>query len=362
MNKELLEKYCNNNCTEEELSSVLEWFEVSARTSEGKALLFKLWEGLPNAESKYEINFDLLLDKIHHKVNLVQSRELLDKADQNLIKYNRRRKFLSIITRVAAILMLPLLGFELFMSFKHLSTKYSQISVNRAYNEVFSSVDAITKVSLPDGSKVWLNHSSTLKYPAMFEGDFRTVELIGEGYFEVAHNPKIPFIVKSGEIQILALGTTFNVLAYPDEDDIEVSLLSGIIELERLNTDRKLVSILKMKPSDLAIYHKSDKETINLKIEDDRNYSWKDGKLIFKKEPIGGVVKKLGRWFNVDIQVQDLELLELTYTATFVNETLPQVLDLLTMVTPMNYSISNRKEISKGIFTKRKVILSYKKK
>ena len=75
--------------------------------------------------------------------------------------------------------------------------RHAQISVNQAYNEVFSSVDAITKVTLPDGSNVWLNHSSSLKYPAMFRGDIRTVELTGEGYFEVAHNPENTFYCKS---------------------------------------------------------------------------------------------------------------------------------------------------------------------
>jgi len=362
MNKELLEKYCNNACSEEELSSVLECFEESARAPEGKALLFKIWAELPDEESKYDINFDFLLDKIHHKVNLVKSGELLEKADQDLIKFNRRENFLRILTRVAAILMLPVLGFGLFMSFKYLSTKHSQISVNQAYNEVFSSVDAITKVSLPDGSKVWLNHSSTLKYPAMFLGDSRTVELTGEGYFEVAHNPKIPFIVKAGEIQVLAHGTTFNILAYPDERKIETSLINGSVELQRLNTDRTIVNLLKMKPSDLATYNSIDKEIITRSIEDERYYSWKDGKLIFKKEPMGEVVKKLGRWFNVDIQIKDPELLELTYTATFVHETLPQVMELITLVSPVSYSISNREEISDGTFTKRKVILSYRKK
>jgi ferric-dicitrate binding protein FerR (iron transport regulator) len=360
MDKKLLEKYCKNSCSEEELISVLKWFEESARGPEGKALLFKIWTELPDNKSNSEIKFDLLLDKIHHKINLFQSEELIEKADQDLIKYNRKRNFLKILTQVAAILMLPVLCFGLYMSSKNLAINNSQNFVNQAYNEVFSSVDAITKVSLPDGSKVWLNHNSTLKYPAMFQGDSRTVELIGEGYFEVTHNPKIPFIVKAGEIQIVAHGTTFNILAYPDENKIETSLICGNVELQRLNANKVMVHLLNMKPLDLAIYQKADKKIFNLTAPDERHYSWKDGKLIFIKEPMGEVIKKLGRWFNVDIQIKDPKLLELTYTATFVHETLPQVMELLTMVTPINYSISNRKEISEGIFTKRKVILSYK--
>jgi ferric-dicitrate binding protein FerR (iron transport regulator) len=362
MNKELLKKYCTNCCTEEELTSVLAWFEESARTSEGKSILFKIWEELPDEESNLQIDFDFILDKIHHKVNLDQSRKLLEEADQNLIKYKRRKHILNVLTRVAAILMLPVFIFGLYMSFKYSSSRHGQISVNQAYNEVFSSVDAITKVTLPDGSTVWLNHSSTLKYPARFQGDFRTVELRGEGYFEVTHNPKIPFIVTAGEIQIKALGTAFNIMAYPDADRIETSLINGSVELQRTKPDGNAITLLKMKPTDLAIFKKSNAEISISTINDDRYFSWKDGKLVFNKEPIGEVVNKLSRWFNVDIQVKDPELLELTYTATFIHETLPQVMELLSMVSPVSYSISDREEISTGTFSKRKIILSYRKK
>ncbi len=362
MTKELLEKYCNNTCTGEELSSVLEWFEGTARTSEGKALLFKIWEDQPDEMMNLKLDFDIVLDKIHHEVNLLQSKKLLEKADQNIIRFRRRENLMKILTRAAAIFMLPVLSFGMYMSLKYQSAKNDQMTVNLAYNEVFSSVDAITKVTLPDGTFVWLNHNSSLKYPAMFQGNTRSVELKGEGYFEVVHNSKIPFIVKAGEIEVIARGTTFNVMAYPDEDKIETSLINGHVELQRTTSDGKLISLLKMKPTDLAIFQKFNDKISTRTISDDRYFSWKEGKLVFNKEPIGEVVKKLSRWFNCDIQVKDPELLDLTYTATFVNETLPQVMELMALVSPVRYSISDRKEISPGTFAKRKIILSYRKK
>ena len=362
MNKELLEKYCNNTCTNEELSSVLEWFEHSARTAEGKALLFRVWEGLSDEEDNSQTNFDLILDKIHHKLNLVQSEKLLEKAGPNVFRYTKRKQYTNLLMRVAAILLIPVFSYSLYMSFKYRSTTHGLTSVNLAYNEVISSVDAITKVTLPDGSTVWLNHSSSLKYPAMFLGNTRNVELKGEGYFEVAHNSKIPFIVKAGEIQVRATGTAFNLMAYPDEDRIETSLINGKVELQMEGVNGKITPLLEMKPTDLAIFDKNNNKIMTRTIDDDRYFSWKDGKLIFNKEPIGQVVKKLSRWFNVDIQVKDPELLELTYTATFVHETLPQVMELMARISPVNYSISNRREISTGTFDRRKIILSYRRK
>ena len=118
MDKELIEKYCCNSCTEEELKSVLEWFKESAGTSEGKSLLLKVWEGFPDKSDNLKVNFDLLLDRIHHKVNLEQSKKFLDEPEQSLIKYNRRKHFINILTRAAAILMVPVLGFGLYMSVK----------------------------------------------------------------------------------------------------------------------------------------------------------------------------------------------------------------------------------------------------
>jgi transmembrane sensor len=362
MNKELLGKYFNNCCDDEELAAVLTWFKESSGTSEGKALLFSMWEELREEGEDYNVDFNLILDKIHHKVNLTKTESLLERSDQNPVQFRRREYFLKVLTRVAAILMLPVLGFGLYMTSRYYSSRDYQVSVNQAYNEVFSSVDAITKVTLPDGSNVWLNHSSTLKYPAFFHGDSRTVELIGEGYFEVVHNSVIPFIVKAGEIQIVARGTSFNVLAYPDEDRIETSLITGIVELQRLNSDGRLIPLFQMKPNDLTIYQKGNNRISHSIVEDERYFSWKDGKLIFNKAPMDEVVRKLRRWFNVDIEVKDPKLYELTYTATFVNETLPQVMELLTLVSPASYSISEREKMSDGTYSKRKVILSCRNK
>lgn len=361
MNKELLEKYCKNACTGEELNSVLDWFNTSAGTPEGKALLYKIWDELSDEDSEIKVDFGHLLNRIHHEINLTQSKDLLQRADQDLIRYKRKERFIRIFTRAAAILMFPVLGFGLYMSFKYQSVRDSQVSVNLAYNEVFSSVDAITKVTLPDGSNVWLNHSSSLRYPAIFQGDSRGVELIGEGYFEVTHNPAKPFIVTAGVIDVKALGTTFNVMAYPEEDKIETSLIEGSVELQREGPCRRPNQLIKMKPTDLAVFQKNNNKFFVRTISDDRYFSWKEGKLVFNKEPIGEVAKKLSRWFNVEIQIKDPRLNELTYTGTFVDETLPQVMELMAMISPVIYTISDRKETSSETFSKRKVVLDYRR-
>jgi len=356
MNKELIEKYCKNTCTGEELGFVLDWFKKTAGTSEGKALLSEIWEELPEEDDNIKTDFDLILNKIHHEVNINQSKKILEKTNQNLIKYRKKEYYIKVLTKVAAILLLPVFCFGLYMSSKYHSSRHEHLAIIQAYNEVFSSVDAITKVTLPDGSNVWLNHNSSLKYPAIFRSNERTVELNGEGYFEVVHNSEIPFIVKIREFQVKATGTTFNIMAYADESRIETSLIKGRVELQREEPDGKIIPLLDMKPTDMAIFQNGNNKIENHTIEDDRNFSWKEGKLVFYAEPMGEVVKKLNRWFNADIQIKDPELLDLTYTATFIHETLPQVLELMALMSPIRYAISDRQETSAGTFARRKIV------
>lgn len=361
MNKELLEKYLSNNCNEQELTLILTWFKDNGGTTECKELLQQIWEGNSDKASGDDVEYESLLHKIHHQINLMHSKELLQHGGHNIIRYNRRKHFINILRNIAALLLLPVLGFVFYTSVRYTPIWSDKISTSQAYNEVFSSVDAITKVALPDGSQVWLNHSSSLQYPATFYGKSRIVQLKGEGFFDVAHNSKIPFIVKVGDLQVVALGTTFNIMSYPEENKIETSLISGSVELLKSESIKKVSPLIKMKPGEMAIYQKDNKKLIINSINDDRYFSWKDGKLVFNAEPMGSVVKKLSRWYNVDIQIKDLELSELSLTATFIHETLPQVMDLIAYITPLNYTISNREENPDGTFTKQKVILTNKK-
>jgi ferric-dicitrate binding protein FerR (iron transport regulator) len=362
MDRRLVEKYLNNSCNESELETVLSWFRDSADTVDGKDILHSIWEEIPENDIEMTVNFDILLNKIHHDINTNKTKLLIEPPTIAHAKYGRGRFLMNLIRNAAAILLLPVLGLGLFFANKYYSAKSSQLSSAQSYNEVFSSFDAITKITLPEGSTVWLNHNSSLLYPATFSEKLRKVELKGEGYFDVTHNPRSPFIVKAGDIQVVAYGTTFNVMAYPDENKIETTLIEGSVEMIKASSDEKGTSLYKMNPSDHTVYYKENNEIVTKTIKDERYISWKEGKLIFTAEPLDEVVKKLSRWFNVDIQIKDHELDDITITATFVHETLPQVMGLLSIVSPVTYSISGRNDIGKGSFSKAEVILSSKNK
>jgi transmembrane sensor len=144
-----------------------------------------------------------------------------------------------------------------------------------------------------DGSKVWLNAGSSVKYPVQFSGNLRKVQLIGEAYFEIEKNAQKPFIVEAGRTSISVLGTHFNVHAYPDEKTIRVSLAEGIV---KINDGEALL------PGELAIIDSSGMVTKS-KADLDAELAWKNGLFVFKGSNINEVMLQISRWYDVEFVV-----------------------------------------------------------
>lgn len=355
MKKEFLNRYLAGACSEAELKEVIAWFMDEAGTEKGKEMLFQVWEKSTDQDDT-GTDFDAVLHRIHHQINIHEAEKMVDNPGGSIFIYHRKRKLLKWIRNIAAILLIPVLGFSIYMAI-HDQLRQDNAVVTAPEYEVTASVDATTKVTLPDGSLVWLNRGSTLVYPAAFDTESRQVKLTGEGYFSVAHNKKIPFVVCTEDIKVVARGTEFNLMAYPDESSIETSLVNGQVDLVKIDKNGKDQPIIQIKPSELASFSKIKNKMVVSKITDERYWSWKEGKLIFVNESMDIVIRKLSRWFNVEIEIRDKALLDLSYTATFVNESLSQVMELMAMATPIRYSIAERNEISEGLYSKRKVLI-----
>jgi len=158
------------------------------------------------------------------------------------------------------------------------------------------------QVMLPDGSHVWLNAASTLKYPLAFSARERLVELSGEAYFEVAHNPEKPFRVKTAQQQIEVLGTHFNINAYKDDALSRTTLLSGRVKVTTPALARNGNGEILLSPGQQTILmgNKISLEQADLEAA----VAWKNGYFMFKSENIRSVMKKVSRWYNVEIIYQ----------------------------------------------------------
>ncbi len=196
-------------------------------------------------------------------------------------------------------------------------------------------------VLLPDDTKVWLNADSKIIYPEKFKSARRKIKLNGEAYLEVRHDPEKPFFVEVSRATIKVTGTRFNIMAYSGDNNIKATLVDGEIAMITgiRSPGRKNIHILK--PSHQASYAK-DKKEVTLTIVDPELYtSWRYGQLTFNDESFEQVVKKLERWYDVDIHIRDKELFELNYTGKIRSESLEEVLELIRITTPIHYVYQN---------------------
>jgi len=356
MREELLIKFLNNRCTEKEVDEVLNWFKSEASSLKGKKVIENDWN-LYSEEEDFSLikDYDALLDKIHHKINI----ETIKNAANPGNKINIR-VFTTWVTRVAAILLLPVVAllFYFVANNKPVQETVAESSVQTI--EITAPIGSRTKMELSDGTVVNLNYGSKLEYPLTFTGSTREVTLTGEGFFDVAHNPDKPFIVKTKSLNVKALGTIFNVTAYPEQDKVKTTLVEGKVVLEKTENNVVTEAIGAMVPGQHVEYNTKTEEIHSEKGDIDRFIGWKDGKLIFYKANISEVAHRLNHMFNVDIEI-DSEVKDYSYSVTFVDEPLFQILDLMTLATPIEYKTYPRKKLADGTFSKQKIVITKRK-
>lgn len=163
------------------------------------------------------------------------------------------------------------------------------------YNTLTTPRGGQYQLELPDGTKVWLNAASSLKYPTAFTGSERKVELSGEAYFEVAKNKNMPFYVKSGNQTIEVLGTHFNINAYADEPVCRTTLLEGKV---KVLTGKNQVLLNPGEQSEITI---SSDVVLNRNADLEKAVAWKNGEFIFSGEDLGSIMRIISHWYNVDI-------------------------------------------------------------
>ncbi|MGI6573439.1 MAG: FecR family protein [Fermentimonas sp.] len=352
MNKEILIKYLNNNCTDEEFEELAGWLENESATNVGKYWSYDYWKIFEtDLKKRDEKEYSALLDKIHHEINLKHRKD----ADARVINFKKIAKWLS---RAAAILFIPLLGvvFYLLSNNSQQMNDFSDLSFAVDSLEIIAPIGSRTVVQLSDGTEVNLNYGSKIKYPRNFIGDTREITLSGEAYFNVAHNPEKPFIVKTGELNVKALGTEFNVNAYPEDENIATTLVEGKVIIEKILPDNKIGRIETMVPNQHLTYNLKTGKISSNQVNVENYIAWKEGKLVFDNTSILDVTEKLGRMFNVEFHVAD-DVKDLTYTVTFADDPLFLILDLMTETTPITYKRIPRKKLDNGTLSKQVIII-----
>jgi transmembrane sensor len=343
----VLLRYLEGNGSDEDKCIVKQWFTNTDSEHELYEKSMRFWDNISLEPIIKGYTGDHILNQIHHKIKIEEA-IFLNKTKPKIRLFNY-------LTRIAAILFIPVLFASLFFYFQNNSFR----NIN-SYSEIQSPYGTRTTFYLPDGSTGLLNGGSSLKFPTQFSGKVRDVKLTGEAYFDVIPNHKKPFVVSTDNIDIKVFGTSFNVIAYPDEQITEVTLKTGQIEVfKKKNNIKKSIGILK--PNESCIYNSLSDSSKILSINSAEKLSWLDGKLTFKYEPFEEVIRKINRWYNVNIVIKDEFLDTYIYYGTFKDETLDEVLRLLQFTAPIRYRDLERERKQDGTFEKRKIEIYYKK-
>lgn len=291
MNKETLHKFALNQLhNNSEIEEVINWIEASDENREEFETLKNLWaiSGFANCDS------------------------YVDRKKEKAVKRLRQRVIPMFVLKYAAVFALAFLVGAL--SFYYLGNSGA---VEVSQNEISVPKGNRTLVALPDGSEVWLTNGSKLIYPENFDADTRNVELQGEAFFKITHKEDQTFVVKLGDHQVKVLGTEFSVLSYPEDNTIQVDLITGKVQMDVRSHDNKnqYKSII-LEPSHSLVFDKTSGILSKSKISDSFFKYWKDGVYEFEDELFVNLAKKVDRIFGVEIIFEDEEIKNRTFTGT----------------------------------------------
>ncbi|MDO8929891.1 MAG: DUF4974 domain-containing protein [Bacteroidota bacterium] len=331
----IIQKYSEGKLTlkeQIELSGQL----ADHQNREAEQILHNDWKSALESNSFSDRDLKPILDKVHHRIRLNESNKVI------------RASFMQNFQRIAAILIFPLLlSFLAYFYFQDKPT-----ATTSSFAEIECPMGVRTKFQLPDGSTGYLNSGSRLKYPVQFTSE-RKVELSGEAFFDVVHNAEIPFHVNTRNLDIKVLGTTFNVIANEDEQTEEIVLQTGKVDVSSRNGKQLAV----LSPNEQLTLDIDKRTFTKNQVEASQYTTWKEGKLVFRNENMQQVARRLSRWYNAEVVVDDRMLDNYTFHATFIDEPLDEVLKLLSLTTPLSFCEEKRTSDQQGVFQKRKIIL-----
>jgi len=362
MKEDLIFKYFEGKANKEEQEQIFKWLDEDKNNKRTFARLKQLY--IEIISSLDENNNDNILKSYN---NLLKRIEYFDQQKES----ERKAKLIKIkndLLKWAAIIILVFFvgSFSYFLGKKGytISDKYCEIKV---------PLGSRTQVTLPDGSKVWLNAGSTLKYNQDFIKDKRIVYLDGEAYFEVVKYNNIPFYVNTSHLNITVLGTKFNVRSYSDDKTIETTLVEGKVKVigknsnyslilkpkQRLVIDKENLKLtmknIENEKTNIINENKSSENKVESNIQQNIKYieiqenvnvyedtGWKDGILVINQEPLESLVKKLERKYDIKFIFEDEELKKYTYTGTLKDYPLEQILKAIRLTSPVNYNINEK--------------------
>jgi len=259
----------------------------------------------------------------------------------NLVSNHLRTKTIQLVLNVTKYAAIVVFAFLLGSIITNTFHKQTEIS---SFAEVKVPLGQMSELTLYDGTKVWLNSGTTLRYNNNYGKNNRNISLEGEAFFEVTKD-QIPFKVKLKSTEVEVLGTTFNVVSYSDDVFSQITLVKGKVNVNNLSGS----TIAELKPTEQIYIDDISNKAIITKVETNFYTSWTEGKIVFDDEKLSEITRKLERWYNVDIQFKETTLGDLHFSGTILKyKPFNQIITAFELLLPLNIeytTIPNGKDL-----------------
>lgn len=322
----LIAKLFNGTISEIEEKQLKNWYNESAANKSTFVQMKSVWDATRPAFPSWAIDTYQAEAKVWKKIKR---------------KQRNRMAFPIWWQRISAVIVIPLLLLSVYLFLNRYTTK----DATSSYQEIVAPLGTYSRISLPDGSTVWLNSGSKLSYILPFEKDTRETYLTGEAFFDVEADPMRPFVVVAGDMRINATGTRFNVETYSSDTLCTVTLERGHVSVDLPHRE----GIQQMNVGDQFVWNKNIGKGTTRQIDALSYGKWREGVLIFHDESLENIFKRVARTYNVDICVKDPALAKQRYHATFEQESLDEILELLQISAPISYDFLGDKRNPKKI-------------
>ena len=342
-----INKFLTGEISDSELDFFKSWLEESPINRKKFDEENEIWQET-NLQAMYEyFNTEKGWKNISKRLNISGNTN----TDNKIITL--RRSVYKRIIAAASIALMVAIGSVFYGTMKQ---KPVAIAVNSSITEIQTREGERANITLPDSTHVIINSGTTIKYSSDFNVNDRKIWLSGEAYFEVAKNSAKPFHVYLDKIKVVATGTKFNIFSYSSENRVETTLEEGSVQVEIPGKD-----IIYVTPGQQVVYFAKNNKALVKNVTTEGFTSWKENKLRLNDTPFEEALHNIARRYNVVFEIQDKKLLELKYTATFIDESIEDVMQMLKTVSPIKYKIINRTKISDKTYVKPKIIITSNK-
>ncbi len=312
IDSEIMERYLKGESDVQEKHRVLMWLMLNLKTPSADEDFAQLLERIPNTE------VSVSKQRVKSRLNSILADDRMHSYSTN----KRRRVFTLSLSLFVACVAIVVLSF----GNTYINKTNDQVIL---WQETTTSYGEKKAVTLPDGSIIWLHNDSKIIYPELFQKDIRQVFVTGEIYAEITKDSRCPFVVSSDSINVVVTGTTFNFRAYPEMQNVELTLLEGAVSLDCMTRQGR--QKMDMIPGETVTVNMSSGNVSKYICEAETYVSWKDRRaLYFNDQTLDNIVKELQREFAQPIKIVDKALGTTRHFASFVNdESLMEILDAL---------------------------------